>query len=155
MPTCGSEIEPIPSFCTFGPLVVEYDARVLPPRPWTLEQSRWAAELCAETDGAPLLELCAGAGQIGLAAAVLANRDLVQVEADAVAAGYARANAVRAGWSGRVEVRTKRLEEALRPGEVFPLVLADPPYLPTADIGRWPEDPRTAIDGGRDGLTVV
>src|SRR4051812_32759180 len=119
MPTRGSEIAPDPRRCTFGPLVIGYDARVLPPRPWTLEQSQWAAVLCAEAEPGPLLELCAGAGQIGLAAAVLADRDLVQVEADALAAGYARANALRAGWSGRVEVRTERLEQALRADEVF------------------------------------
>src|SRR3954463_7912562 len=151
----GSQIAPIPRFCTFGPLVVEYDARVLAPRPWTLVQSEWAAALCLDVGPGPLLEPWAGAGQIGLAAAVLADRDLVQVEADPVAAGYARRNARRAGWGDRVEVRTERLEEALRPGELFPLILADPPYLPTADTERWPEDPRTAIDGGPDGLAVT
>lgn len=141
--------------CTFGPVVVEYDRRVLSPRPWTLRQSEWAAALCTETAPGPLLELCAGAGHIGLAAAVLADRDLVQVEADPVAAGYARANADRAGRGGRVEVRNERLESAVRPDEAFPLVLADPPYLPSADTARWPDDPLTAIDGGRDGLAVT
>src|SRR4051812_4377003 len=155
MPTFGSEIAPPRRSGRFGPLIIEYDARVLPPRSWTLEQSRWAAALCAEPAAGRLLELCAGAGQIGLAAAVLADRDLVQVEADPVAAGYARRNARRAGWGHRVEVRTERLEEALGPGELFPLILADPPYLPTADTERWPEDPRTAIDGGPDGLAVT
>lgn len=155
MRTPGSEIAPAPPSCAFGPLIIEYDARVLPPRSWTLEQSRWAAALCADAAAGPLLELCAGAGQIGLAAAVLADRELVQVEADPVAAGYARRNARRAGWGDRVEVRTDRLEEALRPDELFPLILADPPYLPTADTERWPEDPRTAIDGGPDGLAVT
>jgi release factor glutamine methyltransferase len=33
--------------------------------------------------------------------------------------------------------------------------MADPPYVPTADIGQFPEDPRLAIDGGPDGLDVV
>ena len=61
----------------------------------------------------------------------------------------------RAGRADRVEVRVSPLETALRPGERFPIVLADPPYLPSAQIQRWPEDPSTAIDGGPDGLTVV
>jgi len=151
----GSQIAPIPRFCTFGPLVVEYDARVLAPRPWTLVQSQWAAALCLDVGPGPLLELCAGAGHIGLASAVLADRDLVQVEADPVAAGYARENAGRAGWAHRVEVRNDRLESALRPGEFFPLVLADPPYLASADTARWPDDPLPAIDGGPDGLAVI
>jgi release factor glutamine methyltransferase len=150
-----SEARPAARTCSFGPLLVEYDERVLTPRAWTLEQSTWAAELAADAAAGPILELCAGAGQIGLAAAVLADRDLVQVEADPVAAGYAVANAARAGRSGRVEVRTGRLSGALRPEERFPLVIADPPYLPTVDVERWPEDPVTAIDGGADGLHVI
>ncbi len=141
--------------CSFGPLLVRYDERVLTPRPWTLLQSEWAAELCVSAAAGPILELCAGAGQIGLAAAVLADRDLIQVEADPVAASYARANAAAAGRADRVEIRNARLEEALRPDERFEVVIADPPYLPTTEVARWPEDPRTAIDGGSDGLELL
>jgi len=141
--------------CRFGPIDVDFDDRVLVPRLWTLAQSRWAAELAAGAGPGPLLELCAGVGHIGLAAGVLADRDLVQVELDPVAAGYARANAERAGWGARVEVRIGRLEDAVGEDERFPLVIADPPYLPTGEIGRFPGDPRLAIDGGDDGLDVV
>jgi release factor glutamine methyltransferase len=141
--------------CRFGPIDVDFDDRVLVPRSWTLAQSEWAAKVAAGAGPGPLLELCAGVGHIGLAAAVLADRDLVQVELDPVAAGYARANAERAGWGDRVEVRIGRLEDAVGEDERFPLVIADPPYLPTGEIGRFPGDPRLAIDGGADGLAVV
>jgi release factor glutamine methyltransferase len=141
--------------CPFGPLLVQFDERVLTPRAWTFQQSEWAVELAAAAEPGPMLELCAGAGHIGLAAAVLAGRDLVQVEADPVAASYARSNAARAGWSQRVEVRNVGLEEALQPQERFGVIIADPPYLPSADIKRWPEDPPMAIDGGTDGLDLV
>jgi release factor glutamine methyltransferase len=143
------------SVCRFGQLVIRYDATVLEPRPWTLLQSEWAARLADDAAPGPILELCAGAGQIGLAAAVLAGRDLVQVEADPRAADYARANAVRAGWADRVDVRNADLDTAMQPGEVFPIIVADPPYLRTEDVGRWPADPVKAIDGGVDGLDVV
>jgi release factor glutamine methyltransferase len=101
------------------------------------------------------LELCAGAGHIGLAAAVLADRDLIQVEADPVAAEFARFNACRAGWGERTHIRATQLQTALLPGETFDLVVADPPYLASAALDRWPEDPRLAIDGGADGLDLV
>lgn len=143
------------SSCAFGPLTVRYDERVLTPRPWTFEQSRWAADLSADAAPGPLLELCAGAGHIGLAAAVLADRELVQVEADPVAARYAVENAARAGWGGRVQVRVARLDTALAPQERFGLIIADPPYLPSDDVARWPQDPQVAIDGGTDGLDVI
>lgn len=141
--------------CRFGPLEIAYDERVLTPRAWTFEQSRWAADLAEAAGAGSLLELCAGAGQIGLAAAVLADRDLVQVEMSEAAAGYARANAGRAGWADRVQVRVAPLEHSLDPGERFPVVIADPPYLRTQDVGRFPGDPRLAIDGGKDGFVVV
>lgn len=141
--------------CRFGGLEIEYDTRVLAPRPWTQAQSEWAAELAAAAPPGPLLEVCAGVGHIGLLAAVLADRDLVQIEADPFAAAYARANAVRAGRGQRVEVRTLPLEAALRPAERFWLMLADPPYLPSSAVSRWPDDPPAAIDGGPDGLGLT
>lgn len=144
-----------PTSCRFGPLEVAFDERVLVPRAWTLAQSQWAAEVATIGGSGALLELCAGAGHIGLAAAVLADRDLVQVEVDPVAASYAEANAERAGWSARVQVRVGPLEEAVGGKERFPVVIADPPYLRTRDINRFPDDPRLAIDGGEDGLVVV
>ena len=141
--------------CQFGPIEVTYDERVLVPRAWTFAQSRWAADLAVAAAPGPLLELCAGVGHIGLAAAVLADRDLVQVEGDPTAAAHAAANARRAGRSDRVEVRLCLLDRAIRSDERFPLVIADPPYLRTRDVARFPADPRRAIDGGDDGLAVV
>ena len=141
--------------CAFGPLTVSYDERVLTPRPWTFEQSRWAAELAILAEPGPILELCAGAGHIGLAAAVLADRDLVQVESDPIAAQFAMANAEHAGWGDRVRVRTARLNAVLGPRERFGVIIADPPYVPSRELSRWPQDPVAAIDGGTDGLDVI
>lgn len=143
------------SVCTFGPVMIRYDSRVLQPRPWTLLQSTWAAELAAKAPDGPLVELCAGAGHIGLAAAVLADRDLVQVELDPIAAEFARANARDAGRGDRVQVREAPLQSALHPDERFAVMLADPPYLPTEQVSSWPEDPPSAIDGGADGLAII
>ena len=141
--------------CSFGPLVVTYDRRVIEPRPWTEAQSRWAAEIAAAAPPGRMLELCAGAGHIGLLAALLSGRELVQVEADPVAAQYARENAARAGLEATVTVRACDQEQAVTPDERFVVVIADPPYLPSARVALWPEDPPQAIDGGEDGLRVT
>jgi methylase of polypeptide subunit release factors len=143
----------------FGPLMVTFDATVLRPRPWTAAQGEWAAELIATgaaPDG-PLLELCSGAGQIGLVAAVRSGRSLVQVDASESACRFARANADAAGAAvaGRVSIRAAPFERALADDERFAIVIADPPYIPTAEVDRFPEDPHTAIDGGPDGLQVL
>ncbi len=139
----------------FGPLTIAFDERVLRPRAWTAAQSAWAAELMATAPPGPVLELCSGAGHIGLLAVLVSSRPLVCVDASAVACDYARANAAAAGIADRVEVREGRLEEAVRDDELFPVVIADPPWVPAADTGRFPEDPLTAIDGGDDGLDVA
>lgn len=139
----------------FGGIVIGFDARVLRPRPWTELQSQWAAELLVTLPPGPVLELCCGAGQIGLAAVAPGSRPLVCVDRDPVAAAYARANADRAGLGDRVEVRTAPVEEGVGDSERFSLVIADPPWVPTEHTGRWPADPRAAIDGGPDGLEVA
>lgn len=154
----GTTTGPRPgSVCTvdFDGLTIAYDSRVLVPRPWTAMQSRWAAELLAELPEGPVLELCTGAGHIGLLALALSGRDGVLVDVDPVAAAYARRNAEAAGLTDRVEVRLSPAETALRDGELFAMVIADPPWVPSADVGRFPEDPLLAIDGGDDGLAIA
>jgi methylase of polypeptide subunit release factors len=140
---------------TFGSLQIGFDARVLRPRTWTTAQSDWAAELLPRLPVGPVLELCSGAGQIGLLAVHHSTRRLVCVDADETACHFARANADAAGMADRVEIRHARLEEALGPQEVFPVIIADPPWVPHLDTGLFPEDPLIAIDGGDDGLDVA
>src|SRR6478609_465026 len=50
------------------------------------------------------------------------------------------------GLGHRVEVRVGRLETSLMPAERFALVLADPPWVPSDAVSRFPEDPVAAID---------
>lgn len=140
---------------TFGALTIAYDERVLRPRDWTTAQSEWAADLMATAPNGPVLELCAGAGHIGLLAVAISGRRLVCVDSSAVACDYARANAVAAGLADWVEVREARLEEAVADDERFSVVIADPPWVPREQTGRFAEDPLTAIDGGDDGLDVA
>ena len=140
---------------TFGGLTIDYDATVLEPRDWTLLQSDWAAELMGRVPAGPMLELCCGAGHIGLEAVRRASRRLVQVDVCATACDFALRNAESAGLTDRVEVRCADLTEVAATNEHYPLVLADPPYLPSDRIGTIPEDPTLAVDGGPDGLALL
>jgi release factor glutamine methyltransferase len=151
--------EPPPALlsCRIDGLELSWDDRVLQPRPWTRAQARWATELAPELPPGPLLELCCGVGHIGLLAVRDTGRPGVLVDADGVACGHARRNAARAGLASTVRILRHRLDGNAVPhlhGRV-PLVLADPPYLPTAEVGAWPPDPLSAIDGGEDGLDLV
>ena len=144
-----------PEHLDFDGLTIAFDTRVLRPRPWTAEQARWAADLLRDLPPGPVLELCSGAGQIGLAAVRRTDRTLVCVDADPTAIEFGRINASQAGLAPSVEFRLGRIDEVLRPGETFRLVIADPPWVTSAEVTRYPDDPRSAIDGGDDGLTVA
>ena len=140
---------------TFGSYVIEYGPDLLAPRAWTIEQSHWAIELLrsgAVPEGA-ILELCCGAGQIGLVVAAETDRPIVQVDDHLDACTFAMRNATSAGIT--VDVRCEPVERAVRPGERFAVVLTDPPYVPTDQTDRFDGDPAHAIDGGDDGLDVA
>jgi methylase of polypeptide subunit release factors len=139
----------------FEGLTIRFDHRVLRPRPWTSAQSQWAAQLLATLPAGPVLELCAGAAHIGLAAVAGTRRRLVCVERDPVAADFAAANAEAAGMAGRVVICAAPMAEALMADEQFALIIADPPWVPQNHTGSYPEDPVTAIDGGPDGLALA
>ena len=102
-----------------------------------------------------VLELCSGAGQIGLLAVADSDRQLVCVDLDPVACDYARRNADAAAMADRVEVREGAIDEMVRDTERFAMVIADPPWVRRAETGRYPEDPLLAIDGGEDGMDVA
>ena len=140
----------------FGGLRIAFDDRVLRPRTWTESQSRWAAELLPDLPEGDVLELCSGAGQIGLlAVSDSPDRRLVCVDVNPAAAELTSANAEAAGLRHRVEMRHGLISEVLAPGERFALIVADPPWVRRAETQRFPEDPLLAIDGGDDGLDVV
>lgn len=148
--THAAALEPLATH--FGPLKITYSSRVLAPRPWTIAQSYWASEVAAWAPPGPILELHCGAGHIGLAAAHLSGRELVQIDCEPVACELARLNADRAGRGEQVEVRVATLPRGLLDDERFPIIIADPPYVPTAEVELHPCDPVGTIDGGSDGL---
>jgi methylase of polypeptide subunit release factors len=131
----------------FGGLDIAFDDRVLRPRPWTQEQARWAADLATRLPPGPVLELCCGAGQIGLAAVAGTDRSLVCVDLDPTAVEFTAKNAESAGLGRRTEVRRGRFQDVLRPHERFPLVIADPPWVESSETTRFPADPLLAMDG--------
>ncbi|MEG9224807.1 class I SAM-dependent methyltransferase [Aeromicrobium sp. Sec7.5] len=137
----------------FGPLDIVFDDSVLVPRPWTIAQSTWARELLESAPAGGVLELCSGAGHIGLASVHATDRRLVQVDRDPHACDLARENAAAAGVAA--EIRCGSLSEVLRDDDRFALVIADPPWVPSAGVEVFPDDPVWAIDGGDDGLDVA
>jgi methylase of polypeptide subunit release factors len=138
---------------TFGDLRVPTSAAVIQPRAWTVEQSLWAEELAPICPPGPILELFAGSGHIGLEASRRTGRPAVLVDQSAQACRLAT-ETVRINGLDAFIVNagvSRDVCESTRPG----LVLADPPYIPESEVGRFPSDPVLAIDGGPDGLSLV
>lgn len=138
-----------------GRLEIAWDPRILEPRPWTAEQSRWAARLLTTLPPGPVLELCSGAGHIGLLTVAGTRRELVCVDREPVATAYAADNAARNGIGEQVHARTATIEEVAEEPSRYALVLADPPWVPSAGIDRFPDDPPGAIDGGPAGTDLA
>jgi methylase of polypeptide subunit release factors len=139
---------------SFGPIDVAFDDDfVLAPRPWTLLQSAMAVDRARTGTAGTILELHCGAGHIGQAAAAWLGLSIVQVDDEPTCCGWAFDNAARNGIRSLVVcASTNALPVA--PASCA-LVIADPPYVASPEIAKYPEDPRHSIDGGDDGLDGV
>jgi release factor glutamine methyltransferase len=76
------------------------------------------------------------------------------------ALAVARDNARRHGVAERIDFRQGDGWAAVPPAARFTLMVANPPYIPSADLAALePEvrdhDPRLALDGGPDGLEFL
>jgi release factor glutamine methyltransferase len=111
-----------------------------------------------------VLELCLGSGAI--LAAVLSEHPGatgVGVELSGLALEYAGRNMISSGVAGRATLLEGDLYEPLAGRNLetsFPVVVANPPYIPDARWETLPRDvrdfePRSALLGGPDGCDVI
>ncbi len=115
----------------------------------------WAVEIARDQPFDRIVELCCGAGQIGLLAAWWTRRPLLQVDTDPVACRFARLNAGEAGLADQVEVMNAPAAWCLPPAVRTHLIIADPPSLTSDESTRWAHSPISAVDGGADGLDRI
>lgn len=106
-----------------------------------------------------ILDLCCGSACIGIAAALAWPR--AQVDASDVsreALVLAHENVALHGLEERVRVIESDLFEGLG-GEVYDLILANPPYVDAAEMDELPaeflHEPRLGLAAGADGLDIA
>jgi len=130
---------------------------VLIPRPETELLIENAVELSRAFDQKiSALDIGTGSGAISVSLAkFIDNIEICATDSSKKALDVALENAKR----HKVESKIKFLEADLFPkdGRKFDIIISNPPYIRTADIGRLqPEvkdfEPTTALDGGPDGL---
>jgi release factor glutamine methyltransferase len=133
------------------------DERVLIPRPETEGLVERVIALAGKT--ALIVDAGTGSGCIALAlAAHLPDVRVIATDASADALALAAHNAYRLGLSERIAFLCGDLLEPVR--EKVDIIVSNPPYIPSGEIAALaPEiahyEPRTALDGGPDGLDVV
>jgi release factor glutamine methyltransferase len=156
---------------SFHGLEIAVNRQALIPRPETelLAEAGWQFLLARPApdrlnDGAAapaaLTALDFGTGT-GCIAIVLAhkcpNAKITALDVSEAALALARENAAANGVAERIEFRAGDGFAALGGARAFDLIISNPPYIPSAEIATLePEvrdfDPRTALDGGADGL---
>ncbi|MDO4581650.1 MAG: peptide chain release factor N(5)-glutamine methyltransferase [Bacillota bacterium] len=117
-----------------------------------------AIELARGWDAPRIADICTGGGAFALALAhYLPQARLYAVDISAQALALARDNAAALGLGGRIDFYQGDLLEPLAArGLRFELIVANPPYIPTAELEYLPpevrHEPVIALDGGADGL---
>jgi release factor glutamine methyltransferase len=139
------------------------DARVLVPRPDTETLVEVALDRLKGRDlFARVIDLCTGSGCV--AVTLKLERPTIAVDATDLSEGaiaVARDNAQRLGAVWNVSFAVADLfPRAGAPRAVYDLVVANPPYIATDEIGTLQPDikdhePMLALDGGVDGLDLV
>jgi release factor glutamine methyltransferase len=133
---------------------------VLVPRPETEHLVQRAINWGLAISSSPTIaDVGTGSGAIGVTlAAHLPGARIIAIDTSYSALAVARCNAVRHGVANRVSCLQGDLLVPLR-GTVD-LVVANPPYLSgpelavaPPEVSRW--EPRAALDGGSDGLSVI
>lgn len=138
--------------------VFHCDSRALIPRPETEQLVEMALATTASLKASSILDVGTGSGVIALTLAqCLPEARIHATDISEQALALASANALRHGLDGRVSfTRADLLPEN---GETFDLIVANLPYIPTAEIPTLAEevrkDPVGALDGGPDGLDLV
>ncbi len=128
------------------------DESVLIPRPDTETLVREAVA----REPRRILEVGVGSGAVcGALALELPEAEIVGTDISESALEIARENLASLGVAERCELRRADLVS----GGDFDALVSNPPYVPTAELaGLDPEvlhEPRSALDGGADGLDVI
>lgn len=150
----------------FWSLELEVDRRVLIPRPETetlVEAALSALGALRSRDGESLrvLDVGTGSGAIAVALAKECPQScIVATDLTAAALEVAPRNAARHGVADRIEFRQGDLFDALVPGEVFDVMVSNPPYCRASELGDMdPEvrewEPVGALVSGPDGMDVT
>lgn len=157
----GEPLQYILGHQEFWSIDLKVDSRVLIPRPETERLVEEALSILINISSkkiSSVLELGTGSGAIAISLA-REMKDIVLVATDLSedALWVARENAKQASVSDKIRFVKGDLLQPFRSGELFDLILSNPPYIPDSEIDGLAgevkdHEPLIALKGGKDGL---
>lgn len=161
----GEPVQYITGLQEFMGLSFHVKPAVLIPRPETELLVEYALELAESLPAHPaILDMCCGSGAIAVSmAASLPDAVVTACDLSAEALRTAEENAVLNHAAERIVFLRTDMFDAAEPGtdslsgRRFDMILCNPPYIPTdvietLDVPVRDHEPRSALDGGADGL---
>jgi release factor glutamine methyltransferase len=154
----GEPIQYLLGWADFAGLRVYVTPAVLIPRPETEGLAEWALDAMAPD--AVIADIGTGSGCLAVTLAVRRPDARVwAIDRSLPALAVAADNARRQGVAERVRFVAADLLEAFGARPAFDLIVANPPYIPSAAIAGLPREvrdwePHQALDGGPDGMAL-
>lgn len=146
--------------CEFMGLKLQIDPRALIPRPETEILVETVLEKARSLVSPNILDIGTGSGNIAIALAKHVKECRVTaVDFSQDCLDLALANARMNSVQERIRFVQSDSFSSLEPkdfGEVFDIIVSNPPYISTSELESLPPEicyePRAALDGGKDGL---
>ncbi len=156
----GEPVAYITGFKEFYGLRLKVTPDVLDPRDDTETLVDWALELIPTDRAFKVLDLGTGSGAVALA--IASQRPLAQItatDASASALAVAQANAASLQLPMRFVLADAQNADwfACLGGEVFDLIVSNPPYIAEGDshLAALKHEPAIALTSGKDGLDAI
>lgn len=142
----------------FWSLRFKVNQAVMVPRPDTETLVEETLKIFFPQSSPDILEIGPGSGAVSIALATeLPRASIIAVDISREALAVARENATSHGVTAIRFIEGNLYEPFKKSGDLFDLIISNPPYIPTDAIPRLPAgirdyEPHTALDGGPDGL---
>ncbi len=155
----GEPVQYIVGECEFMSLMFEVNPATLIPRSDTEVLVEEVAKRCSADTSVKIAEVGSGSGCIAISLArILPDSQVISVDISKTAIGTAKRNAKRCGVSNRVEFVWADIKKGFpKTFEDADVIVSNPPYIPGKEVLTLDKkvrdfEPRTALDGGEDGL---
>ena len=152
----GEPLQNIVGFQEFMKLKFIVNKDVLIPQPDTEILVEEVLKILKKIDNPVVLDLCTGSGAIAVSIAkYVPNVQILATDISKKALEMARQYAKLNGVANNFVFVQSNLFDRIK-ADKFDVIVSNPPYIPTDEIDELPKDvqqePKTALDGGKDGL---